>query len=70
MQKSKMNAFPNEAMWRDAIQIIETYWNLFHPYPNTPDPPTPTPKENIQAYPSISKLYYMLAHTQNYPNFT
>lgn len=60
MQKSKMNAFPNEAMWRDAKN---KFLKPVSPIPKHTRATHTHPKEK---HPSISKLYYMLPHTQNY----
>lgn len=51
-----MNAFPNEAMWRDAKN---KFLKPVSPIPKHTRATHTHPKEK---HPSISKLYYMLAH--------
>ena len=77
MQKSKMNAFPNEAMWRDAIykllKHIETCFTHTQTHQTHPHPPQRKTSKHIQAilyvgtHAELSKLYIVNLGT---PSFT
>lgn len=62
MQKSKMNAFPNEAMWRDAIykllKHIETCFTHTQTHQTHPHPPQRKTSKHIQAYPSYTICWH------------